>query len=75
MNVADLLERKFACQDDITFHLIYMHSCFFRKLQFNVLFIYLSIRVLEIIHFVNEKPLIAFDRFEKCMLLFGPSPL
>lgn len=39
LNVADLLERKFACQDDITFHLVYMHSCFFRKLQFYFLFI------------------------------------
>lgn len=40
LNMVDLLERKFACQDDISFLLIYIHSCFSRKLLFYLFIIY-----------------------------------
>ena len=43
LNIVDLLERKFACQDYIIFLLIYMHSCFSRKLLFYLFIIYLLV--------------------------------
>lgn len=60
MNVVDLLERKFACQDYISFLLIYPQM-FLQEIA--ILFIYyLFIGLLDLIDLENEKPFIPYDR-------------
>lgn len=61
MNVVDLLERKFACQDDIRVSFNIYPQLFLQEIA--ILFIYyLFLGLLDLIDFANEKSFTAHDR-------------